>query len=117
MTNPRPTPRFDFDGDERRFLADVGLPADGTALWTACPPPALLLAAEEHTLPGEAQDRVSAHLSACEFCQSLVRDVRDAGPGGPPMKASGFWRGCGRKTPCCRQRRCGRRRRRPHVHG
>jgi len=83
MTSPRPAPRFEFDDDERRFLADLGLPAGEATPWEACPPPALLLAAEEQALAADTQARVSAHLATCEFCRSLVQDVRDAGPDEP----------------------------------
>ena len=83
MTAERPSRRFDFDDDERRFLADVGLTANEEAPFQACPSLPLLLAADEGALPPETQDQVSSHLAACAFCRSLVQDVKEAGLGGP----------------------------------
>ena len=81
MTVERPSPRFDFDDDERRFLADVGLPANEYAPFQTCPSLPLLLAADEGTLPPETQDDVASHLATCAFCRSLIQDVKEAGLG------------------------------------
>jgi hypothetical protein len=83
MTSDRPAPRFDFDDDERRFLADAGLPAGEEALFRECPSLPLLLAADEGALPPETHDRVASHLATCAFCRSLVQDVKEAGLGEP----------------------------------
>lgn len=83
MTSDRPSPRFDFDDDERRFLADVGWPAGQEAPFRACPSLPLLLAADEGALPPETQDHVTSHLASCAFCRSLVQDIKEAGLGEP----------------------------------
>lgn len=83
MTSDRPSPRFDFDDDEQRFLADVGLSAGQAAPFRACPPLPLLLAAGEGALPPDTQEHVTSHLASCAFCRSLVQDVKEAGLGEP----------------------------------
>ena len=81
MTSDRPSPRFDFDDDEQRFLADVGLPAGQEAPFQSCPSLPLLLAAGEGALPPETQESVTSHLATCAFCRSLVQDVKEAALG------------------------------------
>ena len=83
MTADRPSARFDFDDDERRFLADAGLRAGEESPFLACPPLPLLLAADEGALPPETQDHIASHLATCAFCRSLVQDVKEAGLGEP----------------------------------
>ena len=77
------SPRFEFDDDDRQFMADVGLPSGGDAPFGACPPLSLLLAADESALPGDTQGAIATHLAGCAFCRSLVQDVKEAGLGGP----------------------------------
>jgi hypothetical protein len=82
VTSDRPSPS-DFDDEERRFLADLGVPDPDAPPHRDCPRLPLLLAAHEGALPQDQQSRVDAHLASCPFCRSLVQDVEDAGLGAP----------------------------------
>jgi len=89
MTSDRPSPRFDFDDDEQRFLADVGLPVGQEAPFRSCPPLPLLMAADEGALPPETLAHVTSHLATCAFCRSLVQDVKEAELGEPTAEEDG----------------------------
>jgi hypothetical protein len=64
-----------FDQEERGALAALGLRPGTFGVGSACPDPALLLAAEDGVLDAIVANKVRAHVAICPACTMLTSDL------------------------------------------
>jgi tetratricopeptide (TPR) repeat protein len=69
----------DIGADERELLEQFGTTFEAVhARHADCPKPELLLASETGVLDKDAAKNIAAHIGKCNFCQVLLRDLKDA---------------------------------------